>query len=265
MVVTTNMGSVVITAGHAIYRDGIWHGGFKGEDSFYARHVEAGIRLMEEGKFDCWIPSGAATRPAFETETGGISEAEGMKNYAVEHRLCSENDERILLEPWARDSMENLFFGILAYRRKTGQWPNRVGVVSWNSKALRYHLIASGMRLGGRIFFHGEGEYPSQTDLERACAAEARFNSVIVDVNCVPPAYRLIDPLLRNVREFAQKRWARMPRSFSADAAGNKAYMEQVKSAYAANDDAIAALIDRIESLEPGEGWRDIRWPWALH
>jgi hypothetical protein len=260
-----NQGSVVITAGHAIYREGVWHGGFKGEDSFYARHVEAGIRLVEEGRYDYCILSGAPTRPAFERETFGISEAEGMQNYAIEHRLCSAQDQRILLETWARDSMENLFFGILAFRRKAGCWPSRVGVVSWNSKGLRYHLIASGMRLGGRIVFHGEGDYPTQTDLERACAAEARFNSVIVDVNCTPPAYQLIDPLLRNVSEFAQKRWARMPRSFSPDAAGNKAYMEKVKSAYAANDVGIRALIDQIESLEPGEGWRDIQWPWAVH
>src|SRR6476619_6168293 len=107
--------SLVITAGHAIYRNGVWYGGFPGEESFYASHVEAGIRLMQDGKYDYWIPSGARTRPRCEKETDGISEAEGMLNYAVEQGWCSAADDRILLETWARDSMENLFFGILAF------------------------------------------------------------------------------------------------------------------------------------------------------
>jgi hypothetical protein len=151
---------------------------------------------------------------------------------------------------------------MLAFHRQTGDWPSRVGVVSWNSKGLRYHLIASGMRLGGRIFFHGVGDYPAQADLERACAAEARFNAAIVDLACTPPDYRLVDPLLRNEAEFAQKRWSRMPASFSSDAAGNATYIEQVKAAYGANDATVRHLIDQIERLPPGDGWKDIDWPW---
>jgi hypothetical protein len=255
--------SLVITAGHAIYRSGRWHGGFKGEDAFYARHVEAGLGLVNDGRYDYWVPSGGPSRPKLERDTGGLSEAEGMLNYAVEHGLCSANDPRILPEVWARDSMENLFFGILAFHQKTGDWPSRVGVVSWSSKGLRYHLIASGMRLGGRIFFHGDGDYPAQIDLERACAAEARFNAAIVDLAIAPPEYRLVDPLLRNVTEFAGKRWTRMPTSFTPDAAGNTAYIERVKAAYGARDPAVRQLIDQVERLTPGDGWRDVTWPWA--
>jgi len=254
---------MVITAGHAIYRDGVWHGGFKGEDAFYARHVEVGLQLVNDGHYDYWIPSGGPTRPAFESQTGGISEAEGLLNYAVEHHLCAASDERIVPEVWARDSMENLFFGILALHRKTGAWPSRVGVVSWSSKGLRYHLIASGMRLGGRIVFHGVGDYPAQADLERACAAEARFNATIVDLSRTPPDYRLVDPLLRNTSEFAQKRWSRMPSAFSPDAAGSQAYMERVKAAYGASDEPVRNLIDRVEQMTPGDGWKTIDWPWG--
>jgi len=138
-------GSVVIVAGHAIYVNGRWYGGFPGEDCFYVRHVEAGVRLIKDGPYDFCVFSGGPTRPKLESETKGVSEAFGVKMCAVDNRFCAENDERILLEEFARDSMENLFFSILVFHRKTGNWPARVGVVSWNSKALRYHLIASGM------------------------------------------------------------------------------------------------------------------------
>src|SRR5206468_3626604 len=157
-------------------------------------------------------------------------EAEGMWNYAVQNGLLPLADDRIILEKWARDSMENVLFSMLAFFHATGGWPARVGVVSWSSKGLRFHLIASGLQLGGRIFFHGVGDYPKQHDLERACAAEARFNAALVDVSFVPPSYKLVDPLLRNETEFATKRWARMPITFTPDAAGNRAYIEQVKA-----------------------------------
>lgn len=255
-------GSVVIAAGHGIYANGRWYGGFPGEDRFYVRHVEAGVGLLKEGPYDFCVFSGGVTRPKLETETKGVSEARGMKMCAVDNRFCAPDDDRILLEGFARDSMENLLFSILEFHCKTGNWPARVGVVSWNSKALRYHLIASGMRLGGRIFFHGIGDYPAQADLERACAAEARFNAAIVDVGFSPPSYKIIDPLLRNPSEFAEKRWGRMPSRFAQDAVGNRKYMEEVKSWYAAEDETVRDLIDQIENLQPGDGWRHIDWPW---
>jgi hypothetical protein len=255
-------GGLVVVAGHAIYFASRWHGGFPGEEPFYARHVEAGFRLLVEEDYEFLALSGGNNRPQFEKETRGLSEGEGMMNYAVETGLCSPADDRIIVEKWARDSMENLLFSILAFANRTRQWPRRVGVVSWNSKGLRFHLIAAGMQLGGRIFFHGIGDYTTQTDLERACAAEARFNAAIVDVTRVPPAYRLADPLQRNETEFASKRWARMPGRYTPDAAGNRKFMQEVKKAYAPDNAEVRSLVDQIEQLTPGDGWKHIPWPW---
>jgi len=255
-------GSVVVVAGHGIYVDGRWYGGFQGEDDFYVRHVKAGVSLLKDGPYDFCVLIGGATRPELAAETKGVSEAKGMKMCAVDNRFFEADDGRILLEEFARDSMENLLFSILEFHRKTGNWPGRIGVVSWNSKALRYHLIASGMQLGGRIFFHGVGDYPAQADLERACAAEARFNAAIVDVTLSPPGYNIVDPLLRSPLGFAQKRWGRMPSRFAADTVGNRKYMEEVKSAYAVEDETVRTLLEQIENLQPGNGWRHIEWPW---
>ena len=171
-------------------------------------------------------------------------------------------DVRILREVFARDSMENLFFGILAFHRKTGQWPARVGVVSWNSKGLRYHLIASGMRLGGRIFFHGVGDYPAQADLN--VRAPPKRDST--RQSSISPARRLTigwSLLLRNTSEFAQKRWLRMPSSFSPDAEGNTVHIQRVKAAYGTTDATVRNLIDQIERLPPGDGSKSIDWPWS--
>jgi hypothetical protein len=178
-----------------------------------------------------------------EQETEGLTEAEGMREFADEEGLLSGVGERLILERFARDSAENIFFSLLAFHCRTGRWPSRVGVVSWSSKGLRFHLLASGFGLGGRIFFYGTGDYPDPVSLERAAAAEARFNATIVDVSFVPPAFKLIDPLLRNEIEFARKRWGRMPKKFEPNADGNRAYIAEVKAAYAVNEPAIRPRI----------------------
>jgi hypothetical protein len=245
---------------HAIYFNGRWHGGFAGEDAFYGSHIQVAIQLLRDDGYEYLSLSGGRTHPTVAGQAGGLSEAEGARQYAIDHGLVSADDNQIILEMWARDSMENLYLSILAFFLKTRRWPSRVGVVSWASKGLRFHLIACGMRLGGRIFFRGVGDYPTQASLERACAAEAHLNAKLFDPNCVPPDYKLVDPLLRG-SEFARKRWSRMPHMFSPDAQGNKLYMEAVKT-YAAGDPTVLKLMDDVEALKPGDGWRDIAWPW---
>ncbi len=258
---TGTEGGLLVVALHAIYCNGRWHGGFPGEETFYASHIQAALQLLAQGGYEYLSLSGGRTHRAVAEETGGLSEAEGARQYAIDQGLVSPDDHRIILETWARDSMENLYFSSLAFFQRTRRWPSRVGVISWASKGLRFHLIACGMRLGGRIFFHGVGDYPSQTYLERACAAEVQLNAALVDPACAPPDYRLVDPLLRGVA-FARKRWPRMPHVFSPDAEGNRLYMEGVK-AYAAGDPAVLKLIDQVEQLQPGDGWQDIEWPWT--
>jgi hypothetical protein len=253
-------GGLLVAALHAIYFNGRWYGGFPGEDAFYARHIEAAVELLHADAYEYLSLSGGRTHRSVAQQTAGLSEAEGARQYAIDKGLLSAGGDRIILEGWARDSMENLYFSILAFFQKTRRWPSRIGVVSWASKGLRFHLIACGMQLGGRIFFHGVGDYPTQTHLERACAAEVHLNAALADPDCVPPDYRLLDPLLRGF-EFTRKRWSRMPDPFSPDEHGNKLYMEAVKL-YAAGDPKVLQLIDDVERLKPGEGWRHIAWPW---
>jgi hypothetical protein len=248
--------------GHAIYKKGKWHGGYAGEEPFYEEHIRAGIRLFLEQNFEQLAFCGGRTRANLEPLTGGISEAEGMLEFAVENRIWDPLDDRLILENYSRDSFENLLFALLGFRQKTGHWPARVGVVSWNSKGLRFHLIASGLRLGGRIFFHGSGDYPNPVHLERASAAEARLNAAMIDLACEPPNYRLIDPLFRK-EEFANKRLKRMPSQFTPDPLGNTKYLQEVRRAFAGALTDSPNLLEQIETIRPGDEWKKIHWPWA--
>src|SRR5262249_42969740 len=107
-------GGLLIVTGHAIWNGTEWVGGFPGEESFYAAHVSQGVALRKEHAYECLAFTGGRTRPKLEAETGGLSEAEGLKNYAGQQKLVMPDDDGIILEPWARDTMENIMFSMCA-------------------------------------------------------------------------------------------------------------------------------------------------------
>jgi len=171
-----------------------------------------------------------------------------MRDYAAAAGLEAPG-ATILLERFGRDSFENLFFSMLSFHRRFGEWPARVGAVSWKFKALRFYLIACGLRLAeGRFRFFGSGDPACQAAIEAFAAASAEYDAVIVREG------EIVDPLHRDSRFFAAKRLGRMPREFI----GNREYMEAVRREYGCGE-----LIDMVESIEPGAGWREVAWPWA--
>src|SRR4051812_27583761 len=131
---TGTEGGLLVVALHAIYHKGRWHGGFPGEETFYASHIQAAFQLFAQGGYEYLSLSGGRTHGAVEEQTAGSSEAEGAKQYAIDSGLIRPEDHRTILENWARDSMENLYFSTLAFFLKTRRWPSRVAVVSWASK-----------------------------------------------------------------------------------------------------------------------------------
>ena len=238
---------LLMLAGHAIYQDGHWHGGHAGEERLYAEHIHDAFRIFAAEGYDALVLSGGRSRPHLAPQIGN-SEAEGMRDYALESGLMGE-DDAVLLEPFGRDSFENLFFAMLCFHRQRGEWPSRVGAVSWKFKALRFYLIACGLRLAdGRFRFFGSGDPSGQQSVETSAAASAEYDSRIVRDG------QIIDPLHRDARQFGSKRLGRTPREFS----GNTEYLDVVKQTYGS-----AELIDLVESVAPGPAWRGIRWPWA--
>jgi hypothetical protein len=67
---------------------------------------------------------------------------------AIEWFRHPEVTRRTILEEFARDSVENLLFGICRFRECTGEYPEHVTVIGWAFKSERSNCI--GRRLNGR-------------------------------------------------------------------------------------------------------------------
>jgi hypothetical protein len=237
-------GGLLMLAGHAIYQGGRWHGGHQNEDRLYETHVRDAFRILAAEGYQALALSGGRSRPQLAPEIGN-SEAEGMLEYA---RAAGLAGGTVLLEQFGRDSFENLFFSMLCFHRQFGEWPSRVGAVSWKFKALRFYLIACGLRLAdGRFRFFGSGDPAGQPAIEAFAAASVQYDAMIVRGG------EIVDPLHRDRQWFGAKRMGRTPREF----ASNKDYLQRVKQEY-----GNAELIDLVESIKPGPAWRDVRWPW---
>jgi hypothetical protein len=239
-------GGLLMLAGHAIYQDGRWHGGHQNEDRHYETHVRDAFRIFAEQGYEALALSGGRSRPQLAPEIEN-SEAEGMLEYARSAGLAGSADA-VLLERFGRDSFENLFFSMLCFHRRFGEWPSRVGAVSWKFKALRFYLIACGLQLANARFrFFGSGDPAGQPAIEAFAAASVQYDAAIVRGG------QIVDPLHRDRDWFGAKRLGRTPREF----AGNADYLDRVKQEY-----GNAELIDLVESIEPGPAWRAVAWPW---
>jgi hypothetical protein len=241
-------GGLLMLAGHAIYQGGQWHGGHQDEDRLYETHVRDAFRIFVDEGYEALALSGGRSRPQLADKVSN-SEAEGMDEWARLHGIVWTPGS-VLLERYGRDSFENLFFSMLCFHRQFGEWPTRVGAVSWKFKALRFYLIACGLRLAeGRFRFFGSGDPTGQQAVEAFAAASAQYDAMIVRGD------QIVDPLHRDAHWFGAKRLARMPREF----ASNEHYLRRVKQEYGHAD-----LIDQVESVGPGPAWRDVTWPWMV-
>ena len=102
---------------------------------------------------------------------------------------------------------------MLCFHRRFGEWPSRVGAVSWKFKALRFYLIACGLRLAdGRFRFFGSGDPSGQPAIEAFAAASVQYDAAIVRGG------EIVDPLHRDGQWFGEKRLGRMPREFATNA-----------------------------------------------
>jgi len=234
---------LLMLAGHAIYQGGQWHGGHQNEDRLYETHVRDAFRVFLDEGYQALALSGGRSRPHLAAEVSN-SEAEGMLEYARRTGLVWPADS-VLLERYGRDSFENLFFSMLCFYRQFSEWPSRVGAVSWKFKALRFYLIACGLRLAdSRFRFFGSGD---PTGFEDFAIASVEYDAMIVRHG------EIVDPLQRDPQWFGAKRLGRTPTEFPT----NEDYLNRVKQEYGRAD-----LIDLIESIKPGPAWRDVHWPW---
>jgi len=138
---------LIVVAGHAVYAgggephpddDAHWRlqPFQRGEPRFYLEHVRAGVELAAHTPGSLLVFSGGQSR----REAGPRSEAEGYRRLADRFGWWSQREValRTATEEFARDSFENLLFGICRFREHAGRYPETVSVVSWGFKAARF-------------------------------------------------------------------------------------------------------------------------------
>lgn len=135
-----------------------------GEPPFYLEHIRRGIVLAANNPVALLVFSGGRTRQ----EAGSWSEAKTYHEIAISRcfwipdKMMSTRDDvarRTTTEEFARDSFENLFFGICRFQQTASSYPRIVTVVSWAFKAARFDLHRAAIRFPAiRFRFVGVNE-----------------------------------------------------------------------------------------------------------
>lgn len=174
---------LVLVAGHAIYigrdravadLDESWvlKDFQKGEPPQYIEHIRSGVELAASNPSSLLVFSGGQTR----VEAGPLSEAQSYLNLANQFEWWEANDvrSRATTEDYARDSFENLLFGIARFRESTGHYPRCINLVGWEFKRERFDFHRETIGWPGdaeRYRYHGVG---TPADLALSVEAEAK-------------------------------------------------------------------------------------------
>ena len=133
----------------------------QGEPPFYVEHIRTGVELAAGNRSALLVFSGGRTRP----EAGEWSEAETYRRIAeARHWWIADEDpalrasiaQRTATEEFARDSFENLLFGLCRFQQVVGSYPRTVTLITWEFKRARYDLHRSVIRFpADRFVFLG--------------------------------------------------------------------------------------------------------------
>jgi hypothetical protein len=226
----------VIVAGHAVLlhfknlaADSSWAllDFQRGEPRYYIEHVRGGVEAAAGDGESLLVLSGGPTR----VDAGPRSEAQSYYEIARHYAWWGHAGVagRTILEDFARDSFENLLFGICRFNEYAACYPERVTLVSWKFKEQRFALHREAIGYPAERFRYVGPNNPR--DLDQALQAER--NAI---------AAYAADPYSSSAR-FREKRQDRNP------------YRRQ--SGYAISCPELAALM-RHEGPELYRG----PWPW---
>lgn len=145
----TQCNHLVLVAGHAVYvaedfnaieADDSWflQEFQKGEPPFYIEHIRRGVEIAADDQKALLVFSGGQTR----FKAGTRSEAQSYWLIANHKKWWQYHNvvDRSTTEEYARDSFENLLFGICRFYELVGSYPSKVTVVSWAFKSARFEL-----------------------------------------------------------------------------------------------------------------------------
>jgi hypothetical protein len=172
--------NVIIVAGHAVYRGKLHSDPMqdenwslqefqRGEPPAYIEHIRAGVEISAREPESLLVFSGGQTRQ----DAGPRSEGESYREVAEHFEWWgTEVAARTVTEEFARDSFENLLFGICRFYERVGRYPWSVTVVSWAFKEERFELHRNAISFPTTRFrFIGVN---NPVDLARALEGELR-------------------------------------------------------------------------------------------
>ena len=142
----------------------------RGEPPFYAEHIFRGVELADSDRKSLLIFSGGQTR----YEAGPRSEAQSYWMIADHFKWWFRTNVKLraTTEEFARDSFENLLFGICRFKECVGKYPEQITVVSWAFKRGRFELHRQAIRFPKNKFvFEGIN---NPVDLEGAIKGEEK-------------------------------------------------------------------------------------------
>jgi hypothetical protein len=163
---------LVLVAGHAIYVGQDRHGAGtddswilqnyqKGEPPCYIEHIRFGVELAAHLPASLLVFSGGQTRQ----KAGPRSEGQSYWTLADQFAWWgnAEVQSRATVEEFARDSFENLLFGIARFRECAGHYPKSIEIVGWEFKRARFDLHRRAVKWpadSGRFRYHGVNNPP---------------------------------------------------------------------------------------------------------
>ncbi len=169
--------NAIVVAGHAVLvgaknltSDGSWAllDFQRGEPHFYIEHVRAAVELAASDPQALLLFSGGPTR----VDAGLRSEAQSYYDVARHYAWFGHPavGGRAMIEDFARDSFENLLFSLCRFREYTGEYPERVTLVSWAFKEKRFGLHREAIGFPARRFRYAGPNNPRE--LDQALASE---------------------------------------------------------------------------------------------
>lgn len=160
---TAALTHLVLVPGHAIYhhtrssedptadRHWLLQPFQQTEATVFCAHIRTAAAILARDAHAMIVFSGGRTRqlPSHGTDSEdgkkGLSEAESYAR-AAEALGLELPRHRLVLEPYARDSLENVAYALCAFERATGgRLPEKMTVVGWGFKARRFRAHVSAL------------------------------------------------------------------------------------------------------------------------
>lgn len=101
----------------------------------FIKHLEASVSILDKEKDSILVISGGCTK----SDTGPVSEAQSYYYLGLLRGLINEqNKARVVLENYARDSMENLMFSLMRFHSVFNTFPQEIDIVGFEFKRSRF-------------------------------------------------------------------------------------------------------------------------------